>query len=117
MSFLRMVEADRIFPDRFTTIWFTSSGCATPPVTSARSRGFSEFKPSENSSFSNVLRTERAADVSYIDYTEHVAHQADSERMILCSQTTAEYPVPLTVNMPGRLSTQNNGVDFAGLCT
>lgn len=56
-SLLRMVDADNMLPDLFTTTCVTSSGSATPSFASARSRGFNASIPSPRSSFSKVLIT------------------------------------------------------------
>ena len=52
-----MVDADRMLPDRFTTTLVTSSGSATPVLSSARSSGLRALIPSPISSFSKVLIT------------------------------------------------------------
>lgn len=56
-SLFKIVEAERILPERLITTCFTSSGSATPSDSSARSRGFNAWRPSARSSFSNVLMT------------------------------------------------------------
>ena len=57
-ALFKIVEAERMLPERFATTCCTSSGNATPPSdTSTRSRGFRVFRSSDRSSFSKVLMT------------------------------------------------------------
>ena len=52
-----MVDADKMLPDRFTTILVTSSGSATPDFSSVRSSGLRALIPSPIISLSKVLIT------------------------------------------------------------
>ena len=57
-SLLRIVEADKMLPERLVTTFVTSSGSAMPSARSTRFSGFKASIPSANSSFSNVLITD-----------------------------------------------------------
>lgn len=56
-SLLRIVEADKMLPERLVTTFVTSSGSAIPSPKSTRFSGFKASIPSAYSSFSNVLST------------------------------------------------------------
>jgi hypothetical protein len=59
-SLLRIVEADKMLPERLVTTFVTSSGNAIPSARSTRFSGFKASIPSASSSFSNVLITNNA---------------------------------------------------------
>jgi len=102
-SDLIMVEAERMLPERLTTTCVTSSGSATPPLASARSKGFNEFIPSSKSSFSKVLITSHPGyqSVNYAITVSEFTHQACFSRKFLSFRTTALYPALSIADMIG----------------